>query len=240
MIKLLNIDCMEYMKGLEDNVFDLCITSPPYNLGDIHHTGNKRKKHYSDNMLENKYQESQILLLNELRRVIKPEGSLIYNHKNRIRSGLTISPLIWIFKSKWQFKQEIVWRNGSQNFDKIRAFPMSERFYWLANSDVKMDNSSSLKDCMLESDWPPQGTLKAHGRSFPLKMVDQFISCFKGSLKMFDPYLGSGTSAIAAHYGNIEFVGCELDKDYFKAAQERFKKETAQLDIFGKANNKCN
>ena len=232
MIELLNIDCMEYMKGLEDNVFDLCITSPPYNLGDTHHTGKKRKKHYPDNMPENKYQESQILLLNELRRVIKPEGSLIYNHKNRIRSGLTISPLSWIFNSNWQLKQEIVWRNKGQNFDKIRAFPMTERFYWLANSDVKMNNSSSLKDCMLESDWPPEGTSKAHGRSFPLKMVVQFMSCFKGSLKMFDPYLGSGTCAVAAHYGGFDFVGCELDQDYFKAAQERFNKETAQIDIF--------
>jgi len=232
MIELLNIDCMEYMKGLDDNVFDLCITSPPYNLGDTHHTGQKRKKHYPDNMPENKYQESQILLLNELRRVIKPEGSLIYNHKNRIRSGLTISPLTWIFNSNWHLKQEIVWRNKGQNFDKIRAFPMTERFYWLANSDVKMNNISSLKDCMLESDWQPEGTSKAHGRSFPLKMVVQFMSCFKGRLKMFDPYLGSGTCAIAAHYGGFDFVGCELDSGYFKAAQERFNKETAQIDIF--------
>ena len=40
------------------------------------------------------------------------------------------------------------------------------------------------------------------------------------------------SSAIAAHYGGFDFVGCELDEDYYKAASERFDQETAQVDIF--------
>lgn len=230
-VELINVDCMEYMKGLEDNAFDLVVTSPPYNIGDTHHTGNKRKHHYPDNMPEQDYQASQILLLNELRRVIKPSGSLFYNHKNRIKEGLTISPLTWIFDSDWSLKQEIVWRNGGQNFDKIRAFPMTERVYWLSDKEVKMNNEGSMTDCMLEHHWPPEGTASVHGRAFPLKMVKQIFSCFAPPLKIFDPYLGSGTSAIAAHYGGFDFVGCELDKDYYDAACKRFDAETAQLGL---------
>jgi len=227
-IELLHIDCMDYMVGLEDDAFDICITSPPYNIGDMHHTGSKRSHHYPDNLPEQDYQKSQICILNELRRIIKPDGSLFYSHKNRIRQGLTISPLEWIFKSSWKLKQEIVWRNGGQNFDKIRAYPMTERVYWLANNDVKMDNKSSMTDCMLESRWPPQGTSGHHGRAFPFNMVNQILSCFPDKVSLFDPYLGSGTCAIAAHYAGFDFVGCELDEDYYNAAVQRFNDETKQ------------
>ena len=50
---------------------------------------------------------------------------------------------------------------------------------------------------------------------------------------VFDCFLGSGTSAIAAHLLDCNFVGCELDKDYYDAACERFKLATAQgaMDI---------
>jgi site-specific DNA-methyltransferase (adenine-specific) len=47
-----------------------------------------------------------------------------------------------------------------------------------------------------------------------------------------DPFLGSGTSAIAANIGDFDFVGCELDEDYYKAAVQRFNSETAQVSMF--------
>jgi len=40
------------------------------------------------------------------------------------------------------------------------------------------------------------------------------------------------SSAIAAHYGGFEFVGCELDKDYYESACKRFDQETKQVDMF--------
>ena len=47
--------------------------------------------------------------------------------------------------------------------------------------------------------------------------------------KELDTHLGSGSSAIAAHYFGVDFVGCELDKDYFEAAKARFDMATKQL-----------
>ena len=48
---------------------------------------------------------------------------------------------------------------------------------------------------------------------------------------ILDTHLGSGSSAIAAHYFGVDFVGCELDKDYFEAAKARFDMATKQLAI---------
>ena len=53
------IDCMEFIKDVPDNSLDLIITSPPYNLGETHHTGNNKFKAYSlysDNLPEEEYQ----------------------------------------------------------------------------------------------------------------------------------------------------------------------------------------
>jgi len=50
--------------------------------------------------------------------------------------------------------------------------------------------------------------------------------------RILDTHLGSGSSAIAAHYAGLDFVGLELDKDYFKAASKRVDNETRQVDIF--------
>ena len=55
----------------------------------------------------------------------------MYQHKNRIKKGVQISPYEWI-KSLF-IKQEIVWINES-NFDKIRFYPFTERVYWLTKS----------------------------------------------------------------------------------------------------------
>lgn len=48
-------------------------------------------------------------------------------------------------------------------------------------------------------------------------------------MKILDTHLGSASSAIATHYFGYDFVGCEIDSDYYKLAKERFKKETRQM-----------
>lgn len=62
----------------------MIITSPPYNLGKTHHTGNinTNTNTYDDNMPEQLYQDWQVEALNECYRVLKDTGSIFYNHKN--------------------------------------------------------------------------------------------------------------------------------------------------------------
>lgn len=82
--KIYNVDCLEGLKSLDDESVDLIITSPPYNLGKSHHTGSNHFKAYTDyddNMPEELYQKWQVEILNECYRVLKKDGSLMYNHK---------------------------------------------------------------------------------------------------------------------------------------------------------------
>lgn len=218
-------DCLEVMKHLPDESVDLIITSPPYNLGKTHHTGNNRFKSYSeynDDMPEELYQQWQIDVLRECFRILKPTGSMFYNHKNRIKKGVQITPYGWLLKTDFVIKQEIVWQNGSQNFDKIRFYPMTERVYWLAKSpDTKMFNAINHHDFFTRTEWQPVKTQGEHKRAFPVKMCEDIISCFESSRVILDPFMGSGTTGVAAIKGHKQFIGIELDETYFKMAEER-------------------
>ena len=221
-IELFNDDCIKIMKNMKDESVDLIITSPPYNLGKYHHTGKNRHRPYKDNMPEPKYQEWQINVLKECYRVLKSTGSLFYNHKNRIKNGCQITPYQWLLKTDFIIKQEIIWQNGSQNFDKIRFYPMTERVYWLSKSPkTKLFNSINHHDFFTRSEWKPVRTKGEHKRAYPVKMVEDIISCFQDSKIILDPFMGSGTTGVASKSLNKDFIGIELNDIYFKLAQNR-------------------
>jgi modification methylase len=215
-----NRDCVDAMKEYPDNYFDIGITSPPYNLGNNHHTGSKRFLPYDDDKPEKEYQNEQIKVLNELYRVFKNGGSLFYNHKNRIKKGKQITPYEWLLKTKWDIKQEIVWFNRSQNFDKCRFYPMTERVYWLSKGvNTNFNNNINHHDLF---NWESVGTDGLHKRAFPKQMVKDLLMCFPRGLKVIDPYSGSGTTRIVAYELGFDFTGFELDKVYFEQGNKRF------------------
>lgn len=215
-------DCLEEMKSIPDESIDMVFTSPPYNLGNTHHTGGIRHKAYDDNMPEDEYQAWQSKVLNECYRVLKDDGSIIYNHKNRIKNGVQITPYEWILKTPFIVKQEIVWFNGSQNFDKIRFYPMTERIYWLAKSPkTKLFNAINHHDLFDKKEWKAVGTKGEHKRAFPEKMVEDILKCFPNSLTILDPFMGSGTTGVACKNLNRNFIGIELDPSYIEIAKKR-------------------
>lgn len=220
--KIYNISWQEGFKKIPQNSIDLFITSPPYNLGGKFHTGNTRYNQayntYEDNLPEENYQEQQIDFLNACYDKLKNNGSMFYNHKPRIKNGICIHPLEWILKSKFILKQEIIWRNGSQNFDKIRFYPMTERVYWLVKSSkTKLFNSVGFTDI-----WEFKNSKRhpLHKATFPIDLPLTIIKCFKDADVICDPYMGIGTTAKAVIEINKEdnknrkYLGFEIDESY--------------------------
>jgi len=234
--RIYNMDCLEGLKLIPNESVDLIITSPPYNLGKTHHTGNNRFKsylEYDDDMPEELYQQWQIEVLQECYRVLKSDGSMFYNHKNRIKKGKQISPYEWLLQTDFVIKQEIVWINGSQNFDKCRFYPMTERVYWLTKSPkTKLYNAINHHDVFDAKDWKPEGTKGKFKRAFPVKMCEDIISCFKNAEIILDPFMGSGTTAVACIKTNRNFIGFEIDPDYYALAAARLEAAKAQMTFF--------
>lgn len=225
MLAFNKIHCIDVLKGLsmlESNTIDLVITSPPYNLGNNHHTGNNKHSAYNDNMPESEYQNWQKQVLNECYRVLNPVGSMLYNHKNRIKNGKQISPYEWIFKTEFIIKQEIVWVNRSQNFDKIRFYPFTERVYWLTKkSNTKLQNKISHSDVFDYKEWKPVGTKNGHTRQFPERMVEDLVSCFPNAELILDPFSGNGTTCTIAQKMGKNFIGFEINNLYCQESNKR-------------------
>lgn len=212
-------DCLSVMKGIPDGAVDLVVTSPPYNIGNGHHTNTKKVFAYDDNKTESDYQDWQVLLLEECRRVTK---WCFYNHKNRIRDGVQISPYDWIGRTGWIVHQEVVWHNGSPNMDKIRFYPFTERVYVLKrDKSLVLNNHLSLTD-----DWhlPPVGTDFPHQRAYPLDIPLRCISVTVGDI-ILDPFAGSGTTLVAAKQLGRKYIGIEINPDYCKIAEDRLRQE---------------
>lgn len=75
--------------------------------------------------------------------------------------------------------------------------------------------------------------IRIHPTQKPVKLYQWLLKNYaKEGDRILDTHLGSGSSAIAAYYAGFDFVGCELDEDYIKAARERFDNETRQDTLF--------
>ena len=220
-IELLQGDCLELMKDIPDGSIDLIITSPPYNIGNMKSNTIHYGTYAGNNMKEEDYQKWQVNFLNESYRVLKDSGSMFYNHKVRIKKGLALHPLEFVSKSNFLLKQEIVWDMGkSANCDKIRFFPFSERIYWLVkNHKTKLYNIDNLSDV-----WRCVPTHKrkdtGHIAVMPQEIVVNILNNIQGDV-VLDPFMGSGTTGVACKNLNRNFIGMELDENYFNMAKER-------------------
>ncbi len=207
---------MKYMKGLEDNAFDLAIVDPPYGIGENGSTNKSR-------------------------------GKLAVAKDYKAFAGGDIEPpnLDYFQELQRVSTNQIIW--GANHFCGIFGGSSSCWVVW-----DKLTGASDFADCELAYtsfrtavrkfvfQWSGmlQGDMKnkehrIHPTQKPVKLYEWLLANYaKEGDKILDTHLGSGSSAIAAHYGGFDFVGCELDEDYYNAAQERFARETAQVALF--------
>lgn len=233
--KIYCIDALEGLRQLDDDSVDLIITSPPYNKVGLNglQKGKKWNKTIdyngdpqNDALNEEDYQEWQIDILNECHRVLKDNGSMFYNHKNRIHNGEIISPYQWILKSNFKIRQEIIWdRGSSQNVNRCRYIPSSELIFWLTKSkNVRFDR---LPSTMFKNEiwkiFPNKGT--EHPAPFPLELPNNIIPNVANGerITVLDPFMGSGTVAIAALKNGCDYIGFEKFQTYVDMTNKNIK-----------------
>ena len=223
MFNLIHGDCLNEMRKMPEKSIDCIITSPPYNIGQMHSNRIRYGSYQGNDMHEKEYQEWQIDFLNECYRILKDDGYMFYNHKPRIKNGGCIHPMEWILKSKFCLKQEIVWDMGkSANCDKIRFFPFSERVYWLAkNKNTKIYNSLNLSDvwrCV------PKNNRKKnkHIAVMPEYIVECILKSIpKDDFIVLDPFMGIGTTGVVCLKLFKSFIGIEIDESSYNISKER-------------------
>ena len=238
---------MDYMKTLPDKTFDICITSPPYNMNTrVNAKGvgycsrqmdkgiSTKYKNYSDNLSMLDYEK---FLTSTIRELVRVSGTVFFN----IQQVTGNKPALYraIGELSEYVKEVIIWDKccsqpaiGEQTlnslFEYIFVFggnPITRQFRGKANfSRGSEDNVFRIR--------PANTSTTDHKAGFPIKLPNKILKLFASAgSRVFDPFLGTGTTAIAAHYFGCDFVGCEIDKYYYDAAVKRFNDETKQLGM---------
>ena len=128
-------------------------------------------------------------------------------------------------------KNQIIWGGNYFNLPPTRCFIVWDKMisedFSLAMAELAWTSFDKLAK-IYKLQVPKNG--KIHPTQKPVKLYEWLLTNYaKKGQRILDTHLGSGSSAIAAHYFGVDFVGCELDKDYFEAAKARFDMATKQL-----------
>jgi len=216
MIKLHNIDCMEYLAACDDNAFELAIVDPPYGIGEVgqrNKTGDRPTAKWKNpkSQIYKFFDDSKIPkqeYFDEVKRVSNNQivwggnyfseklnaskGWIVWNKKADIKENLSMAELAWSSFDKKVNVYEHLWAGFKKKYKVERIHPTQkpvELYEWLLMNYAK------------EGD------------------------------RILDTHLGSGSIAIACHNLGFDLVGCELDTDYFNAAKKRLQQHQAQLRI---------
>lgn len=235
-LKLLNIDCMEYMRTVPDKYFDLAVCDPPYFDGPnksgyygkgYSSLGVKRAKHY-DSLPEWSLPDSE--WFEQLQRISKNQIIWGANYFDFIGEtfktprGNDIHP--WMQKNKgW-----IVWDkdNGASSFNDYElawtSFDIPAAYFkycWNGMHQGSMGGDVRKNE------------KRIHPTQKPVPLYDWiYLNYGRKDFKVFDSHSGSGASAIAAHYFRFnEYCGTELDPVMFTASVLNIKLRTAQVAL---------
>lgn len=240
--KIYNEDCLLTLGKMEDNSVDLIVTSPPYNKGYYGQlSGNIEKKNwnqvinydsYEDCMKPEDYEQWQRNIISECIRVLKPTGSLFYNHKDIISQGLIVHPK-WVYDFK--VRELIIWdRNCSPQISDRYFAPFTEYVWWIVK-DPKSVYFDKEKSAYKNNIWRVNFEKNPHPAPFPLKLINSIVaSCSPQGGVIYDPFMGSGTTALSTiNVGEgRSYIGSEISENYCKMAEERIQNETSQLSLF--------
>lgn len=230
---VVNGDCLAVLRDLPDHSVDLVVTSPPYNNWRNRRTQAAKADYWArtnivydgfdDKMDDDEYAANQVAVLNELSRVLKPSGTIAYNHKDQIHNFVCRSPLEWILQSDLVLRQRITWdRCGMQAFNNVRFYRCDEDIYLLGRNAKGFKWNKDAAQHMSVWRIPPSKNIYGHPATFPLEIPARLIEAFTepGDV-VLDPYAGSGTTLVAAQKAHRRFIGIELSEDYCRISNER-------------------
>jgi DNA modification methylase len=225
----------ENMQELPDNCVSLMVTSPPYNVG----------KDYDTDLTLEEYLSFLKRILAETHRVLMPGGRVAFNVANIGRKPyIPLNGLVAALASEIGFlmRGEIIWikakgASGSCAWGSwmSAANPTLRDLheYVLIFSKQRFDRSGNGKSTISRDEFmaattsvwhiPPESARRVgHPAPFPVALVERLIHLYTFEEEtVLDPFMGSGSTAVAALNCNRHFVGYEIDPAYINLCEQR-------------------
>lgn len=209
-------NCTDLLKSIPNDSIDCVVTSPPYNKGNKADGVNWKHSSityglYKDDMPEREYQEWQRSVLKELIRIIKPTGSIFYNHKPRQVNHAVILPTEWM--QGFDIKQVIIWdRNSTPNINPNGFYATTEWIVWIRKQIPKFNPQYAIHKEIWK--FKPESD-SDHPAPFPVELP---LRCIQATTNegdtVLDPFCGSGTTLRACRILNRNGIGFEIDPQY--------------------------
>lgn len=228
-------ESLEVMKTIPDGSIDLIVTSPPYNIrqstgGGFRGTSEAGKwksagliegyNTHTDDMPHEEYVEWQHACLSEMFRIIPDDGAIFYNHKWRVQDGLMQDRQDIV--DGFPLRQIIIWqRAGGINFNEGYFLPTYEVIYLICKPDFKLAPKGNAHGDVWQI---PQDLNNEHPAPFPMEIPERIISSTTAKT-VLDPFMGSGTTGVAAVRNGRNYVGIEISPEYASGAMQRIEKE---------------
>ena len=220
-------DCVEGMQErLEDNSVDMVFTSPPYNVGK-EATGDRESEAvvYEDERTPDEFQSFLSDVFTEVCRVVKPGGHIFINLDHVHSQSSSINPTWWVDDIvPLPLKSLIVWHKPHSTLyghltERGQYHTDWEPIYHFSESDEPLEKRAS--EC--SNVWRHKTAEKfaglgddygEHPAPFPVELPEHAIetATTEGDV-ILDPFMGSGTTAVAAIQNNRDYVGFELDEE---------------------------
>lgn len=205
-----NMDCMEYMRTLPDKAFDLAVVDPPYGIN-INCNAGRRANAKNPKRARKKW-DTQIPPKEYFEELFRVSANQLIWGGNYFHLPPTRAWVLW----DKHVPEEVTFASAEMcwtSFDRKTLI-----------ADIPCNGAAGGAR---KNEWTIHPTQK------PVALYAWIFARYaKPGDKILDTHLGSGSSRIAAYDAGLDFVGCEIDKDYFAAQEERFAAHTAQLSLF--------
>lgn len=172
--------------------------------------------HYNDCMPHSEYAQWQKECLAEMYRLIKDDGAIFYNHKWRVQGGLLQDRQDIV--ADFPLRQIIIWkRSGGINFNKGYFLPTYEVIYLICKPKFALAQGASKFGDVWEF---TQEMKNSHPAPFPVALIERIVGSTNAKV-VLDPFMGSGTTAVASVNLNRDFIGIEISPEYIQLAKDR-------------------
>lgn len=237
-IEIKNNDCLKEMKNIESDSINLILTDPPYNLGLFMKSrqtnlGQMRDNFFGsagwDNLEYNEWMDNMDAFFKESYRVLKPGGAAIV-----FMSIIKVESMINLAAERgFYYKTTGIWHKTNPMPRNMNLHFVNSNECWIyflkgSRTGVFNNNGKLILD-YYESSVTPQSEKRSgkHPTQKPLKLMEHFISILSNDGDtILDPFMGSGSTGVSSIKLNRNFIGIELDENYYNIAKERLKEET--------------
>ena len=232
--KIYNKDCLEFMRELPNESIDLIATDPPYKVTPKGSHGTMSGYWTEDRTNKGKiFAHNDIDIkdyIGEFYRILKADSHcyIMCNNVNLPHFFDVIS------KTDFHFVKLLVWDKQTKICGRYYMGQM-EFIFFLRKGKDKPINDCGTSDLLSYPNRRDKGLdgKNIHDSQKPTRLFQCLIenSTNKGQL-VLDPFIGSGTTALAAIASKRHFIGCELDKEYYDIACKRVKNELSNPTLF--------